>query len=845
MKQLQQRWQIAVPQGHLAQQLSTNLTVPLALAQVLLNRGINSAQAARDFLRTFATTEEPADDWSLPDPLVHFLELPRATNRLERAIRLQEKILICGDYDADGMTSTALLWRAIRAVGGRIDYAIPSRMTEGYGINTRIVEDCAEDGIRLIITVDNGIAAYTPIALAQELGIDVIVTDHHEVPEDPTAIPPAIAILNPKYRVDPASPYSTIAGVGMAYVLALTMATRFNMSHSLATPLLELFTLGTIADLAALTGVNRHLVQRGLQQLTASSLVGVQALINVSLSENERQQQLNLGTLPPLQPDVIGFRLGPRINAIGRIGDPDVVIQMLTTDDPARANDLAKICEQTNKTRQDLCAAIEREAVAYLTARQAEGWDLRQDLVLVIVDLEVHQWFKSRDLPHLPSWHHGVIGIVASRLVERYGAAVFIGSYEGASHDTDAPNHSIDEGNIRFSVRGIPEFHVFEALTYIADMRGKGGGHKAAGGFTLPAANLDQLRQMLREFAQGHGVKPEHIQPLVTVDAYLPLAEVSSELYQQCQQLEPCGMGNPAPVFYTPNVQIRDQKLRGKTDHPDEQHVSIQVSDGAASCRGIAWRWGGYYPLPERADVAYRLKENSFTNNSGKTQTSVEVELVGLRPAWSPQLIYRPAPEMAYFPPFLDLHTAPRPLPRRLLLYGYDRPLAKFLPKPTPDHATNHATNTNSNNDPNNGGVDVDRPLNKQVYASLVLWSLPPSMTHLRWLMATTQSAGDRPLVVYIGQGQPPIPTDHELMTKLMALLPQSAMSVTQPLDLLRLGQEWWVSPAVIVAGLRSLGYECPDFPVTKSLTEELQRLERWYQMDAVKLRGALVRFGR
>ncbi|MFN7716287.1 MAG: single-stranded-DNA-specific exonuclease RecJ, partial [Pseudanabaenaceae cyanobacterium] len=130
-------------------------------------------------------------------------------------------------------------------------------------------------------------------------------------------------------------------------------------------------------------------------------------------------------------------------------------------------------------------------------------------------------------------------------------------------------------------------------------------------------------------------------------------------------------------------------------------------------------------------------------------------------------------------------------------------------------------------------------------YASLVLWSLPPSMTHLRWLMATTQSAGDRPLVVYVGQGQPPIPTDHELMTKLMALLPQSAMSVTQPLDLLRLGQEWWVSPAVIVAGLRSLGYECPDFPVTKSLTEELQRLERWYQMDAVKLRGALVRFGR
>ena len=825
MKQVQQRWQIAVPQYNLVQQLATDLGLPSALAQVLINRGIDSATAAQAFWGDCHNRGATAPShWGLPDPLDHFLELPAAADRLEKAIRLQEKILICGDYDADGMTSTALLWRAIRAVGGRIDYAIPSRMTEGYGINQRIVADCADDGMGLIITVDNGIAAHAPIAQAQELGIDVIVTDHHEVPENPADIPPAIAILNPKYRVDPASPYSTIAGVGMAYVLALVVADRFELSPSLRVPLLEslleLFTLGTIADLAALTGVNRQLVQRGLQQLTASRLVGVQALINVSLSENERQQQLNLGTLPPLQPDVIGFRLGPRINAIGRIGDPDVVIQMLTTDDPSRAAELAKICEQTNKTRQDLCAAIEREAVAYLTAQQAVGcWDLRQDLVLVIVDSEVHQWFKSQDLPHLPHWHHGVIGIVASRLVERYGAAVFIGSDEG------------NGSNIRFSVRGIPEFHVFEALTYIEAIRGKGGGHKAAGGFTLPAANLGQLRQMLREFAQGHGVKPEHIQPLVMVDAYLPLAAISPELYQQCQQLEPCGMGNPAPVFYTANVQITDQKLRGKSDHAEEQHLSFQASHRGATYRGIAWRWGGYYPLPERADVAYRLKENSFTNQAGKTQTSVELELVGLRPIWTPQLIYRAAPDLAYFPPFLDLHTAPRPLPRRLLLYGYGRPVAKFLPKGTDVQ-------------PDLAGVDVDRPLQKQVYASLVLWSLPPSMTHLRWLMATTQSADDRPLVVYVGQARPPLPSDHELMTKLMALLPDSALSKAQPLDLLRLGQEWWVSPGVIVAGLRSLGYECPDFPVTKSLPEELQRLDRWYQMDAMKLRAALVRVG-
>jgi single-stranded-DNA-specific exonuclease len=315
-------------------------------------------------------------------------------------------------------------------------------------------------------------------------------------------------------------------------------------------------------------------------------------------------------------------------------------------------------------------------------------------------------------------------------------------------------------------------------------------------------------------------------------------------------------MGNRKPVFYTPNVQIVAQKLCGKEDHPDSQHISMRIAvetvnpdphsanqPTSKGYRGIAWRWGGYYPLPERVDVAYHLQENSFTNNSGKVQTSVELEVVGLRPAWKPQLIYRPAPDLNHCPDCVDLRTAPRPLPRRLLLYGYDRPLAKFLPK-APAFSPAVSDADLKSEPPPDPEVDLDRPLSKQVYASLVLWSLPPSMTHLRWLIATTQSPSDRPLIIYVGRAIPPLPQELDFMTKLMALLPTSSLSVPQPLDLLRLAQEWWVSPAVIVAGLRSLGYDCGAFPATRSLTEELQRLERWYQMDGAKLQLALGRYG-
>ena len=367
-----QRWHIAPTHPESIDQLVGKTGLPPLIAQVLLNRGIDTGDRAQIFLNP--ETE------NLPSPLDEFRDLAKSVNLLEKAIAAGDKIAICGDYDADGMTSTALLLRALGHLGAKVDYAIPSRMKEGYGINCRIIEEFSESNVRLVLTVDNGISAFEPIKLAVELGITVIITDHHDLPE---TLPPADAILNPKL-LSVTSPYRGLAGVGVAYVLAVSTAQKLNQLSGLTEQLLELYTLGTIADLAPLTGVNRRWLKRGLRRLPKSQLTGVQALMQVA-GVNEQQKKL--------KPDDIGFRLGPRINAIGRIGDPQVVIELLSTDDQELALERAAQCEQTNTQRRELCEKIETEAIQQI---ESEPIDWQGNRVLVVVQ---------------PSWHHGVIGL--------------------------------------------------------------------------------------------------------------------------------------------------------------------------------------------------------------------------------------------------------------------------------------------------------------------------------------------------------------------------------------------------------------------------------------------------
>lgn len=581
-----QRWQIFSPQPQKAAQLVQATGLSPLLAQVLINRGIETSQQAAVYI-------DPESE-ELPSPLEEFPDLAKSITLLKTAIAQQEKIAICGDYDADGMTSTALLLRVLRQLGADVDYAIPSRMKDGYGINKRIVEAFAEAGVGLILTVDNGIAAYEAIAWAVELGLSVIITDHHEPPEK---LPPADAILNPKL-VPESSPYRGLAGVGVAYILAVTTAQELAGLKGLTAQLMELFTLGTIADLAPLVGVNRRWLKRGLRLLPKSQIPGVQALMQVAGVQDTQQA---------IKPDDIGFRLGPRINAIGRISDPQIVIELLTTSEPGLALERAMQCEQSNRQRQQLCEEIENEAIALL---EQDRQDWEQQRVIVLVQ---------------PHWHHGVIGIVASRLVDRYGFPVFLCTYEDK-----AGKH------IRGSARGIPEFHVFEALEFCHDLLGKFGGHKAAGGFSLSAQNFSAFQDRLSAFAH-QCLEPEHLKPLVEIDGQADFAQLDAGFYQQIDGLNPWGIENNEPVFWTPNVRVIDQRVVGSN------HLKLMLQHEGKQMSAIAWRRAEYFPLPQWVDIAYKLRENTWNGH-----TQIELEVVGFRLPVAPPSQHKSTPQAQF-----------------------------------------------------------------------------------------------------------------------------------------------------------------------------------------------------
>jgi single-stranded-DNA-specific exonuclease len=761
-----QRWSIAEPHPEQAWELAASLSLSPALGQILLNRGIASPEEAKIFFDP--TCSDP------PDPKEHFPDLASVTDRLVTAIEKREKIAICGDYDCDGMTSTALLIRAIRYLGGMVDYAIPSRMQEGYGINVRIIEEFHQEHVDLVITVDNGISALAPLQRAEALGLSVIITDHHELPE---VLPPAAGILNPKLIPQlEDSPYFSVAGVGVAYILALEVARRFDKLAELQDPLLELFTLGTIADLALLTGVNRQWVQRGLVILPFSTNPGIQALMAVAGYSDHTQ----------IKPEVIGFGLGPRINAVGRIGDPQVVIELLTTDDPAIALERAHQCEAYNQERKELCNRIEKEAISWVENHPT--LDLREERVLVIVQ---------------PEWHHGVIGIVASRLVERYGAPVFIGSIEG--------------NKVRGSARGIPEFNIFEGLEYCKEFFTSFGGHPMAGGFSMPLEHLEAFRKKMSEFAHSC-LDADLIRPLVKIDSYVSLEEVNENLFEQVNKMHPCGIGNPDPTFWCANLLVVQQRTMGKED----AHLRLVVDDGKVERQVVAWRMGHLHPVPKNVDLAFKLRENTF-----RDVRSIQLELSGIREATVPPIgplcrVVCQAPRTDHQPEeWIDQRGASSKAviesllsaadtEARYLLYGYQRP---EFGRETP--------------------LDYDRPHHPQgsAYHGLLLWTLPPSLLHLAWLLHAA-----RPRSVHIFAHPVPAPSAEELTIQLRSVIYQS-----EPLNLLALAQQHWTSPQMVVKTLMALGASL-DGPLPSDLGHRQEELADWYSGSSLLERVAYAR---
>ncbi|MEH2030206.1 MAG: single-stranded-DNA-specific exonuclease RecJ [Nostoc sp.] len=558
--------------------LTINDDTSSCIAPILLNRGMRLREEVQAYLYP--------ESMPVVDPYTEFTDLSIAVDIIQDCIDNNKKITICGDYDADGMTSTAVLIRALRHCGAIVDYVIPSRMTDGYGVNERIVDECSKDGTDTIITVDNGISAKDACDWAVTLGMRVIITDHHDIPDE---LPLVHAILNPKL-LDEYSPYRSLAGVGVAYILAISVCARLSKSQGIVKPLMELFTIGTIADMASLTGVNRRWVKRGLQYLAKSDVVGVQAIL---CCMNEYHKQRTGYPLDGMTPDTIGFKIAPRINAIGRIGNPQTVIELLTTESSEVAYSLAVELEDCNEKRKVLCERIEREAIEVVEVFKKT--DINRDRVICIAGDE---------------WHHGVIGIVASRLVERYGVPIFIAT-------------RTEEGEtIRGSARGIPGFNVYDCLHWCDDVLAKYGGHPMAGGFSMLLKNWRYFTESCVGFAR-RTLKPTQIGTHITIDATILLTDIDSNFVSQLKQLQPFGVGNSEPIFRANNVHIWEQKILGKGL---KFSVWNSNSDNATGFKAISWSLGERFPLPSWCDIVFKIKENTF-----RGETSIQLEVIDFR----------------------------------------------------------------------------------------------------------------------------------------------------------------------------------------------------------------------
>lgn len=563
------RWQVAppAPDSYRAQFRDLH---PLVV-QILYNR-VRDPQEACRFLE-----RQPGPD----DPFV-LQGMHRAVDRLRRAIRQREPIAVYGDFDADGVTATALLVTVLQALGALVQPYIPHRVEEGYGLNCRAIEELAQAGARMLVTVDCGIRFPREIAHARRLGMDVIVTDHHILGPGGAmhALPLAVAVVNP-HQDGCAYPYKELTGVGLAYKLAQALL-RVNRMVPLRRDvsldeedLLDLVALGTVADLAPLTGENRHLVSRGLEQLNRSPRAGVEALI--------QQAGLRAGQVDSW---AISYVLGPRLNAAGRIAHAWIAYQLLITEYSDEARRLAQELDDLNRERQRLTGEMYERARAMVLAC-AEGGPLPP--LLFLAD---------------PVFSAGIVGLVAARLVEEfYRPALILEQGEECS---------------RGSARSIPEFHVTRALDACADLLIRHGGHALAAGFTVLNSNLEVLKRRLLEIA-ARELDGLELTPTLFIDAEIPLKEVNWSLWQALQELRPFGEGNPEPLFLTRNVQVR----RAYPVGADSAHLKLSLSDGLAVWDGIAFRRGEWADrIPDRVDVVYRLRRDEW---SGEPRLQLEV----------------------------------------------------------------------------------------------------------------------------------------------------------------------------------------------------------------------------
>ena len=535
---LPRRWEIAPAHPRVEEKLAAALQIRPLAARLLANRGISTIEAAREFLAPSLQR--------LHDPFL-MRGMSEAVDRLIHGLRSQESIVIYGDYDVDGITATAVLSWFFREIGVPIPYYLPHRMREGYGLNAEAVRKLADQGTRILITVDCGITGHEEVQLARRLGMDVIVTDHHQVPP---MLPDAVAVLNP-HQPECAYPAKELSGVGVAFKLIMALRGRLRQESRWAGKLpnlrrhLDLVALGTIADIAPLLGENRILVRHGLQELTHSLKLGVQTL--------KRVAGVAEGDIGPRQ---VGFALAPRLNAAGRLAAAKAGVELLLSGDALRAEKLARYLDSVNRERQVVQAQIYEEAKAAIEADG--GVDNRWAIVLA----------SER-------WHPGVVGIVASKLVEEYGRPTVLIGLEG------------DTG--KGSGRSIAAFHLYNALVGCREFLTGFGGHEHAAGLRIHRDQVLPFEEALNRIACEHLTRTD-CTPLLGIDAEVRLEEIDDTLLRFIERLEPFGEGNPQPVLLARGVEVvGTPALVGKA----QQHLRLMLRQGNLSLPGIGFAMGG------------------------------------------------------------------------------------------------------------------------------------------------------------------------------------------------------------------------------------------------------------
>ena len=554
---MEYRWKINEKADPLAvETLSREINVNHNLANMLVNRGINDFQEAKDFFRP--------DLEKLHDPFL-MKDMDKAVKRLSQAMELGEKILIYGDYDVDGTTAVALFYGFLKSFYRHVDFYIPDRYKEGYGVSEKGIHFAAENNFKLIVSLDCGIKALEKINLANSLGVDFIICDHHTPGEQ---IPNAVAVLDPK-RTDCAYPYKELSGCGVGFKLIQAYSIHKGLDLVTLYEYLDLVAVSIAADIVPITGENRILAYYGLERINNNPRPGLKAL----MQNGKVEKEIEIG-------DIV-FKIGPRINASGRMEHAKASVQLLIAKDLNDAIQRASLVEDVNASRKNFDENITKEALSMIGLQETSG------------ALKSTVLFKQ-------DWHKGVIGIVASRCIEQY--------YRPTIILTESNNKATG------SARSVVDFDIYEAISECSELLEQFGGHKYAAGLTMPVSNVPAFQKKFEQIVSER-IMEHHLKPVLEIDDVLLLDQINYRFYNILKQMAPFGPGNPEPVFAASQVYADNIKIL------KDKHLKFEiVQDGQATkptC--IAFCFAEYYELLNskmRFNIAFGIRENTFRNTS-------------------------------------------------------------------------------------------------------------------------------------------------------------------------------------------------------------------------------------